>query len=133
MTPFKYNVVIPERWERQLFFVQDKETLKWGALRVVYPFLNGKRYKDKLPLLETLMPAIADEIYEDELMTEEEPTIFFMTQRGDKVGILTNFGYSDIIYDSYEADDGECTFRLIRNDRRRAKRVDYWHPAGKIK
>ena len=131
MTDFKYNAIIPERWERKIFFVQDMETLKWGALRISYPFLNRKRYKDSLPVLETLMPAIADEIYEDELMTEDAPTTFFMTRRGDRIGILTDFGYSDIIYDSYEADNSKCTFRLIRDNCKRARRADYWHPDGK--
>ncbi len=131
MTDFKYNAIIPERWERKIFFVQDGETLKWGALRISYPFLSRKRYKDSLPVLETLMPAIADEIYEDELMTEDAPTTFFMTGRGDKIGILTDFGYSDIVYDSYETNNDKCAFRLIRHDRKRARRADYWHPDGK--
>lgn len=131
MIDFKYNAIIPERWERKIFFVQERETLKWGALRILYPFLNRKRYKDSLPVLETLMPAIADEIYEDELMTEDAPTTFFMTGRGDKIGILTDFGYSDIVYDSYETNNDKCAFRLIRHDRKRARRADYWHPDGK--
>ncbi len=130
-TDFRYNAIIPERWERKIFFVQDKTTLKWGALRVVYPFLNRKHYKYCLPLLETLMPPIADAVYEDELLTEEAPTTFFMTSLGDKIGILTDFGHSEIIYDSYEADNDKCTFRLIRHDRKRAKRADFWHPDGK--
>ena len=131
MTDFKYKAIIPERWERKIFFVQDGETLKWGALRISYPFLNRKRYKDSLPVLGTLMPTIADEIYEDEIMTEDAPTTFFVTRRGDKIGLLTEFGYSDIIYDSYETDNIKCTFRLIRHDRKRARRPDYWHPDGK--
>ena len=131
MTDFQYNAIIPERWERRLLFVQDKRTMKWGALLVKYPFLHVKPYKDCLPLLETLMPPIADEIYEDELITEDEPTLFFMTQRDGKIGVLTAFGYSDIIYDFYEADNTKCTFRLIRKDRKRAHRADYWHPNGK--
>lgn len=131
MTDFQYDAIIPERWERRIFFIQDRATKKWGALRVSYPFLNRKYYKDSMSLLELLMPPIADEIYEDELMTEEEPTIFFMTRRGDKIGILTDFGYSDILYDTYETDDDKCTFRLIRNDRKRARHVSYWNPAGK--
>ncbi len=49
------------------------------------------------------MPPVADDIYEGELITEEEPTLFFMTQRDDKVGILTDSGYSDIVYDSYRS------------------------------
>lgn len=131
ITDFQYSAIIPKRWERRLFFVQDKMTKKWGALSVIYPFSRKKPYKDCLPLLEALMPPIADTIYEDELITEEEPTTFFMTQRDDKIGILTPFGYSDIIYDRYEANNAKCTFRLIRNDRKRARRADYWHPDGK--
>lgn len=132
MTGFQYNAIIPERWERRLFFVQDRETKKWGALRITYPFLRRKPCKGCLPLLETLMPPVADDIYEDELITEEEPTLFFVTQRDDKIGILTDSGYSDIVYDSYEVDNTKCTFRLIRNDSKRARRVDesnLWHPA----
>ncbi len=131
MTDFQYNAIIPERWEQHLFFVQDCETMKWGALKITFPFLNKRHYNDCLPLLETLMPPIADEICEDELITEDAPTTFFMTRRGDKIGILTDFGYSDIIYDSYEADNTKCTFRLIRNDRKRARKADYRHPDGK--
>lgn len=129
MTDFQYRAIIPERWNRHLYFVQDKETKKWGALNITYPFLLHKQ--PRLPLLETLMPPIADEIYEDELITEVEPTTFFMTRVDDKIGILTPFGYSDIIYDRYEADNAECTFRLIKNDRKRASRADYWNPDGK--
>ena len=77
------------------------------------------------------MPPIADEIYEDELMAEDETTTFFMTRRGDKIGILTNFGYSDIIFDRYETDNTTYAFRLIRNDRKKARLADYWHPDGK--
>lgn len=126
MTDFQYDAIIPERWGHRLFFVQDRETKKWGALEIAYPIIHNGR----LPLLKILMPPIADEIYEDELMTEDEPTTFFMTRRGEKIGILTDFGYSDIIYDSYEADDTKCTFRLLRNDRKRARRVTLWHPDG---
>lgn len=132
MTDFIYNAIIPERWERLLFFVQSSKSMKWGVIEVDCPILNtGCRHKDRLAGISTLMPVIADEIYEDELMTDEEPTSFFMTRIGDKVGILTYFGYSDIIYDTYETDDDNLTFRLIRNDRKRAQRADYWHPDGK--
>ena len=131
MTGFQYAAIIPERWERRIFFIQDKFTKKWGALQITFPFLNRKHFKDSLPLLETLMPPIADEIYEDELMTEDAPTTFFMTQQGDKIGILTQFGYSDIVYDTYEADNSKCTFRLIRHDRKKALLADYWHPSEK--
>ncbi|MDE6488458.1 MAG: hypothetical protein K2L46_04185 [Paramuribaculum sp.] len=131
MTDFQYSAIIPERWSLRLFFVQDRATKKWGALSVSYPFLHKKPYTGSLPLLKTLMPPIADDIFEDELMTEEESTTFFMTRRGDKVGILTDYGYSDIIFDRYETHNAKCSFRLIRNGRSRARRADYWHPDGK--
>ncbi len=65
------------------------------------------------------MPPIADEIYEDEYCEEDSSQVFFMTRIGEKVGILTNFGYSDIIYDTYEETKRNKRnrfndFRLIR-------------------
>lgn len=133
MTEFRYNAIIPERWERYIFFVQDKETLKWGALQTIRQQSTNAKPHDKhsLVTLEPLMPCIADDIYEDQLMTDCEPTLFFMTRTGDKIGILTNFGYSPIIYDRYETQDTDCKFRLIRNDRKRARRADWWNPDGK--
>lgn len=135
MTEFCYAAIIPERWERKMFFVQDKESGKWGALSIVTQTTNDfSRYKNALVTLETIMPCIADEIYEDEIMVDdpdELPSLFFMTRIGDKVGILTDFGYSKIIYDTYECDNSKCSFRLIRHDRRRACRADWWHPDGK--
>ena len=132
MTDFQYNAIVPERWGRSLFFVQDKATMKWGAMSVLSPCIKiNDKHTFGLIKLETVMPPIADEIYEDELITEESPTIFFMTRNGDRIGILTDFGYSDIIYDSYETDNAKCSFRLIRHYRKRARRADYWHPDGK--
>ena len=49
----------------------------------------------------------------EEVAFPEEPITFFMLRRCDKIGILTDFGYSDIIDDSYEADNAKCTFKLI--------------------
>lgn len=133
VTEFRYNAIIPERWDRCIFFVQDKETMKWGALKAIWQSTNAKpRNKHSLVTIESLMPCIADEIYEDELMTDCSPTSFYMTRLGDKIGILTDHGYSKIIYDRYETDDTNCTFRLIRNNRKRARRVDWWNPNEKI-
>lgn len=132
MTEFRYNAIIPERWERYLFFVQDKGTMKWGALQTIWQSTNAKpRDKHTLVTIEHLMPCIADDIYEDQLMTDCEPTTFFMTRIGDKIGILSDFGYSPIIYDRYETEDADCKFRLIRNDRNRARRATWWNPDGK--
>ena len=132
VTEFCYKMIIPERWESRLFFVQNKATMKWGALSIIWPFTNVSSRRDcTFPCIKHIMPCIADEIYEDELMTEESPTIFFMTRVGKKFGILTDFGYSEIIYDSYETDDEEYSFRLICKDCKRAHHVDFWHPDGK--
>lgn len=132
VTEFRYNAIILERWERRIFFVQDKETMKWGALRTIWQSTSSKpRGKRSLVTIESLMPCIADEIYEDQLMSDCEPTLFFMTRLGDKIGIMTDRGYSKIIYDRYETDDVDCSFRLIRNDRKRARRANLWSPDGK--
>lgn len=133
MTEFTYRRIIPERWERRMYFVQDNYTLKWGALIATHPIINERyhSFDDTIIVLDQLMPPIADEIYEDELMTDCSPTLFFMTRVKDKIGILTNFGYSDIIYDTYECDSEKMTFRLIRNDQKRAKRVDFYYPNGR--
>ena len=132
MTEFRYNAIIPERWDHCIFFVQDKETMKWGALRAIWESTNAQtRFKHSLVTIEPLMPCIADDIYEDELMTDCEPTTFFMTRIGGKIGILTDWGYSKIIYDRYETDDTDRSFHLIQNDRKRARRADWYSPDGK--
>lgn len=135
MTEFKYNAIIVERYEQRMIFVQDIQSKKWGALLIVTETTNDfSRYRHTLSTLETIMPCIADEIYEDEIMVddpEELPSLFFMTRIGDKIGVLTDFGYSKIIYDTYECDSSKCSFRLIRHNRRRARRADWWHPDGK--
>ena len=136
ITDFRYNAIVPERWERNIFFVQDVETMKWGALRKMWSRTNCMlRSGHRLMTLEEVMPCIADEIYEDELLVEdpeEMPSLFFMTRVEDKVGILTDFGYSPIIFDTYEADTDDCSYRLIRKDRNEIVKADWWHPDGKI-
>ena len=132
VTEFRYNAIIPERWDRCIFFVQDKKTMKWGALPAIREATNAlTRYKHSLVTIEPLMPCIVDDIYEDELMTDCEPTTFFMTRIGGKIGILTNWGYSKIIYDQYETNDSDCSFRLISNDRKRTRRADLYSPDEK--
>ena len=132
VTEFRYNAIILERWYHCIFFVQDKETMKWGALRAIWESTNAQtRHKHSLVTIEPLMPCIADDIYEDELITDCEPTTFFMTRIGGKIGILTDWGYSKIIYDQYETNDTDRSFRLISNDRKRARRASWWSPNGK--
>lgn len=134
MTEFLYNAIVPERWERKLFFVQNKQTMKWGALRSICQSTNNNpQHRHSLTTLESIMPCIADEIYEDDFMVddpEEMPSLFFMIQVGNKVGILTDYGYSNISYDTYETNSRDCSFRLIRNDRKRARRTNWWQPNG---
>ena len=135
MTEFQYNAIVPERRERRLFFVQDKETLKWGVLRSIIQFSNNKPHdRNCLATIESIMPCIADDIYEDDFIVddpEEMPSLFFMIQVGNKVGVLTDYGYSNISYDTYETNSHDCSFRLIRNDRKRARRANWWQPNGK--
>lgn len=135
MTEFCYAAIIPERWERKMFFVQDNNTMKWGVLRTVRQSTNVNLHDTKsLVTIELLMPCIADDIYEDDFITDdtdEMPSLFFMLRIENKVGVLTDYGFSKIIYDSYKTDSRNCSFRLISNDRKRAHRADWWHPDGK--
>lgn len=131
---FKYSAIIPERWGNRIFFVQEQKTRLWGALQldcVNSSISNKVSLQYRVQHLIELMPPIADDIYEDELYTECSPTTFWMIKRDDKVGILSYAGYSDIIYDTYECDDEHCTFRLIRNDRKRAHIRRISDPSGK--
>ena len=43
----------------------------------------------------------------------------------NKIGILTPYGYSKIIYDAYETLDNAYIFRLIRHECMKAKLQDY--------
>ena len=100
---------------RSLWFEVKGKSKRWEWYR-----LSVSTYKDchYLYTIGSIMPCMADEIYEDEFMvedTEEMPSLFFMLQAGNKVGVLTDFG----------------SFRLIRNDRKRALRANWWCPDGK--
>lgn len=132
---FKYRTIIPERWYGNMFLVQDFETGKWGALSYSYERTNLTRAFHFIDRLYEVMPPIADEIYEDEYCEDDYSQIFFMTRIGDKIGILTNFGYSDILYDTYEESKRNkrnkfADFRLIRYDKKRAKLVSFTFPNG---
>lgn len=132
LTDFIYSTIIPERWEQTIFFVQDERTKLWGAMRVECPILNiNGRFRNRLVRIEQIMPTIADEIYEDSLSIGDDELRICMTRKGDKIGILTDFGYSQIKYDTYETKYDSHAIRLIRYDHKRAKRVDYFHPDGK--
>ncbi|MDE6042194.1 MAG: hypothetical protein K2G07_01430, partial [Muribaculaceae bacterium] len=85
--------------------------------------------------LYEVMPPIADEIYEDEYYYDDYSQIFYMTRVGDKIGILTDFGYSDIIYDTYEQSvpnikNKFTDLRLIRYDKKKGKLVSLTFPNG---
>ena len=130
MTDFKYETIIPERWDMTLFFVQDSTTHKWGTLLKYRCHTNGDFSHNRLWGIYEIVPCIADEIYEDQLMTECAPTLFFVVRVGKKIGILTPFGVSKIEYDNYVANSENMTFRMIRNDSNRTNNVDYWCPAA---
>ena len=135
LVDFKYKTIMPERWHGNMFLVQDLETGKWGALSYSYEKSSLKRKFHFIDRLYEVMPPIADEIYEDEYCYDDYSQIFYMTRVGDKIGILTNFGYSDIIYDTYEqsvrkARNKFSDFRLIRCDKKKGKLVSFTFPNG---
>jgi hypothetical protein len=114
-TGFDYSSIIPERWGANLFFVQDANSKKWGVLSIDN---NRRNVSPDTAFIKTsiLMPPIADDIYEDQMLSDCSSTTFWMTRCGDKVGILTPHGYTDIIYNTYEDNPADYSFRLIRRD-----------------
>lgn len=49
--------------------------------------------------------------------------IKWMTRNGDKIGILTPYGYSEIDFDYFETDDEMFRFRMIKDNE--VKILDY--------
>ena len=133
LVDFKYRTIMPERWHGNMFLVQDSETGKWGALAYSYERSSLKRAFHYIDRLYEVMPPIADEIYEDEYCEEDYSQFFYMIRIGTKIGVLTNFGYSDILYDTYQQSKRNMRnkytdFRLIRYDKKRANRVSLTFP-----
>jgi hypothetical protein len=119
-TDFRYSSIIVERHGTGLFFVQDAETGKWGVLHTKH---DRTCKPESMYKLEELLPPLADDIYEDELMEACASHPFWMIRSGEKVGILTPFGCTNMIYDTYETDDEEFLFKLMGSDGERI--VDY--------
>ena len=120
LTPFKYRNVITERWEHEFYFVQSKETGKWGALRYGNEFASTfdksiKKRPDFVKVLQEYLPCEFDEIYEDQICTDCSPTLFWVFRKGDKLGILTEFGHTEAIYDGYETDCVDAGYTLYCN------------------
>lgn len=117
ITPFKYQAVIAERWGHRLYFVQSKDTGKWGALRygIETPPKDIRNLFHSAPGLTELLPMEYDELYEDEICTDCSPTLFWVFRKGDKLGILTDFGHTEAIYDGYDTDWENLSFTLYRD------------------
>ena len=126
---FKYSNIIVERWDYRYYFVQDASTKKWGVYRIVFkPQLSNKTDKklNHFPILEQYLECIADEIYEDELCAEEAPITFFMLIKGDKVGVINDFGKTEIEYDYYEIDNENSLIKLHSGNK--CKIIDFFNP-----
>ena len=117
LTPFIFQNIILERWEHKFYFVQSKETGKWGALKYETEFscLNPRKLRNRVRILKDFLPVEYDEIYEDEILTDCSPTLFWVFRKGDKLGILTPFNHTEAIYDGYDTDWEECSFNLYRS------------------
>lgn len=120
LTPFIYKDIILERWNHNLYFVQSKETGKWGVLKFDYERTckadSIKRRNTKwIKVLEELLPSDYDEIYEDEICTDCSPTLFWVFRKGRKLGILTPFHHSEALYDGYDTDWENCSFILYKD------------------
>lgn len=124
MTEFRYQRIIPERWTmRGLYFVQDKVTGKWGVLKNYYPHLSRDRRRHRLDSdgriagIKEFMPTTADEILEAELYTDCAPITFWISRRADKIGIITSYEATEIVYDSFVCNDEDLQISLFRDGR----------------
>ncbi len=118
VTDFCYRCIMPERWDGIIYFVQDADTGKWGALSSIVPITNNRqplRSREAISVTE-LLPPVADSIYEDHLYTDCAPTTFWITRKGDKIGLLTPFTATEIIYNSYKCDPDEVWIDLTTDD-----------------
>lgn len=120
LTRFKYQNILIERWEHEFYFVQSKETGKWGALEHSFEYsskfdVRGRKRPHFVKVLKEALPCDYDEIYEDEICTDCSPTLFWVFRQGDKLGILTKFGHTEAIYDGYETDCVNAGYTLYCN------------------
>lgn len=118
MTDFHFSDVIVERWDGNLFFVQDADNGKWGAYRITFPRINwreGRHSLDsKIVGLKEILPTISDDIFEAELYTDCSPATFWVARQGDKIGIITRWNATDIIYDSFSGNDDDIKVTLYQ-------------------
>lgn len=127
---FRYDKIIVERWNKTSFFVQDSVSHKWGVYRCKFKIMKTFHYgnnRTSFPILEPYTLCDFDEIFEDKLIVDDVEFPFFVLLKGDKIGILNEYGVTEIIYDSYEADDNHFLIILhsIGDD---IKFIDYYNP-----
>ena len=119
MTDFRFSNVMVERWDGGLFFVQDADSGKWGAYSITFPRKNRREERrgidGKIVGLKEILPTIADEIFETELYTDCSPTTFWVARQGDKIGIITRWNATDIIYDSFSGNEDDIKVTLFQN------------------
>lgn len=119
MTDFRFSNIIGERMNGGLFFVQDADNGKWGAYCMTFSRVNrheGRRSLDsKIVGLKEILPTIADEIFETDLYTDCSPTFFWVARQGDKIGIITRWNATDIIYNSFSGNEDDTMVALFQN------------------
>lgn len=109
-----YQNILTERWDKQLFFVQNWDD-RWGVFRIRNDYFDSDSSDEKpfyLRSIEPFVPCDFDDISESELFDSCHPTTFWVLHKEDKIGIMTPYGYTDAIYDSVELDHVEMTFTL---------------------
>lgn len=114
--PFKYNNIIMERWNNELFFVQDKEE-NWGVNRIV-----NQLYDDSfvppvvIPSIEPFVPCEFDAISEGELHATCSSVPYWVLHKGDKFGVMTPHGYTPAIFDAIHPNHKDAGFCFIVGD-----------------
>lgn len=117
--PFKFQNIITERWEKRLFFVQDRDS-NWGTYRIINNFHNGRPFKSaiSIPSIEPFVPLEFDTISEAELEDTCAPVTYWILHKDDKIGIMTESSYTPAIFDSIQPIHEDWDFLFVKDDKR---------------
>lgn len=116
--PFAYQNILSERWEKQLFFIQEWD-YPWGVFRIKNDYYDETSTDERpftLSSIEPFVPCEYEDISESELQNSCHPTTFWILHKNEKIGIMTPYGYTDAIYDSVELDHTEMAFVLYKGN-----------------
>lgn len=119
--PFDFQNIITERWGKRLFFVQDWDG-KWGVYRIVSNI--SQCLTISIPSIEQFVPLEYDAISEAELYDTCAPITYWILNKDDKIGVMTEFAYTPAVFDFIKPIHEDCAFCFVKGDRH--IKLDYY-------